>query len=824
MTSLSSNTTANTANNFNTTYHAQSVMKIHDYLEKYIRVKVVEMPFISNNLVTANNLTVLDNSIENKLTTLSNADTSSVSLIIKTYTVNSTNKSGKVCRGGPDDQTYINFPELIDLVPRGCSDLFMNGNHIGSLRGLKKFDGTSAIDEDEVPYQGANESDRTSIFPSDKVEKWESTGELKVEYQYKANGKFVIFTVLQINGSLGIFGGSKNVHVWLSFDEYEHVVQKQINECKLDKKYNELHYQMLFIVARDLLTNETLTNSTFTNETLTNITNCIKRGVTYCGEFLDGKHLVYQNCPPYIVYFDNELSVNLRPRTNSNIQPTTNSNTQPTNSTTQLSNIIKSAQINKLPTQELLQSIRDIENEEGVVIVYKNIRTGETYRQKHKTKWYIILRCWREIISKLDKNKINTSELISKLLARLNERSSQFLHLTNEEISLWSTRAIDFAKWLYDSKYQYRDVGPFSEIGMATVWYNYLTNVVPCLTAVNVEAKDDNRGTVDNTEFETKDNTDLNSFASLYWTDYFQCVENLAKNGYKVCIIMSGLPGSGKSWIAKPFEHVIKQWGVTCSIFSTDDLFVIDGRYQFDAKLLARNHQKNLDLFTRSDSTVRIVDNTNLARWEYSKYLKAADDCICIMFQTKLCDISFLERRNRHGVDRQSLEKMASKYTITGPSYLGIFVKRSDISCILKQNFGQNKISVTQATPLHITYRFIGGDENKVRSEEFALAGKKTIIYVYGLSINKAGTCLLVYIQDPQAEQKQYSTHPFVKNEDGIKFHIILHTNDKFKPADVGKMIDDENIICVTSRDNTHGGNSTAVNDIRIFGYFSYMW
>ena len=320
------------------------------------------------------------------------------------------------------------------------------------------------------------------------------------------------------------------------------------------------------------------------------------------------------------------------------------------------------------------------------------------------------------------------------------------------------------------------------------------------------------------------DQTVDNSFASLYWTDYFQCVENLAKNGYKVCIIMSGLPGSGKTWIARPFAHMIEQWGVSCSIFSTDDLFVIDGRYQFDTKLLARNHQKNLDLFMQSDSAVRIVDNTNLARWEYSKYLKAADDCICIMFQTKLYDISFLEKRNRHGVDRQSLEKMTSKYTITGPSYLGIFVKKSDILCILKQNFGQHNISVTQTTPLHITYRFIGGDENKVRPEEFALAGKKTIIYIYGLSINKAGTCLLVYIQDPQADQKQYSTHPFVKNEDGVRFHITLHTNDKFKPADVGKMIDNENIIRITRHDNTHSGNSTAVNDIKIFGYFSYMW
>ena len=50
---------------------------------------------------------------------------------------------------------------------------------------------------------------------------------------------------------------------------------------------------------------------------------------------------------------------------------------------------------------------------------------------------------------------------------------------------------------------------------------------------------------------------------------------------------MRGLPGSGKSFKAK------KLAGDKGVVFSTDDFFMIGGKYQFDAKLLGDNHEKN---------------------------------------------------------------------------------------------------------------------------------------------------------------------------------------------------------------------------------------
>lgn len=50
---------------------------------------------------------------------------------------------------------------------------------------------------------------------------------------------------------------------------------------------------------------------------------------------------------------------------------------------------------------------------------------------------------------------------------------------------------------------------------------------------------------------------------------------------------MRGLPGSGKSTKAK---KIAGNEGV---IYSTDDFFMINGKYTYDPKLIGENHEKN---------------------------------------------------------------------------------------------------------------------------------------------------------------------------------------------------------------------------------------
>jgi NEDD4-binding protein 2 len=51
---------------------------------------------------------------------------------------------------------------------------------------------------------------------------------------------------------------------------------------------------------------------------------------------------------------------------------------------------------------------------------------------------------------------------------------------------------------------------------------------------------------------------------------------------------MRGLPGSGKSTKAKALA------GEEGLIFSTDDFFMVNGKYEYDAKMIGDYHTKNI--------------------------------------------------------------------------------------------------------------------------------------------------------------------------------------------------------------------------------------
>ena len=98
----------------------------------------------------------------------------------------------------------------------------------------------------------------------------------------------------------------------------------------------------------------------------------------------------------------------------------------------------------------------------------------------------------------------------------------------------------------------------------------------------------------------------------------------------KICYILRGLPGTGKSMLARTMEM---GWGYAKS-FSTDDYFMVNGKYQFDPSKLGEYHQKNLNAaddymksFKDSHNTIMcIIDNTNTQHWEYEKYIQSAEN------------------------------------------------------------------------------------------------------------------------------------------------------------------------------------------------------
>ena len=135
----------------------------------------------------------------------------------------------------------------------------------------------------------------------------------------------------------------------------------------------------------------------------------------------------------------------------------------------------------------------------------------------------------------------------------------------------------------------------------------------------------------------------------------------------KICYILRGLSGTGKSTLAKAL-------GNKGSIFSTDDLFMVDSEYQFDPSKLGEYHAENLRLATafmerfapHTTPAICVIDNTNTQHWEYEKYVEAAKEngfmVQIISVDWKQEDIPLYAERNTHGVPEEAIQRMADRW------------------------------------------------------------------------------------------------------------------------------------------------------------------
>ena len=135
----------------------------------------------------------------------------------------------------------------------------------------------------------------------------------------------------------------------------------------------------------------------------------------------------------------------------------------------------------------------------------------------------------------------------------------------------------------------------------------------------------------------------------------------------KICYILRGLSGTGKSTLAKAL-------GNKGSIFSTDDLFMVDSEYQFDPSKLGEYHAENLRLATafmerfapHTTPAICVIDNTNTQHWEYEKYVEAAKEngfmVHIISVDWKQEDIPLYAERNTHGVPEEAIQRMADRW------------------------------------------------------------------------------------------------------------------------------------------------------------------
>ena len=92
-------------------------------------------------------------------------------------------------------------------------------------------------------------------------------------------------------------------------------------------------------------------------------------------------------------------------------------------------------------------------------------------------------------------------------------------------------------------------------------------------------------------------------------------------------ILLRGVSGAGKSTVANLF--------VDAHIISTDDFFIFDGEYRFDANNLAKNHAKAVDMTEQemryamyhyeTEKHTIVIHNTFTKRWEMKPYFILAE-------------------------------------------------------------------------------------------------------------------------------------------------------------------------------------------------------
>jgi len=650
-----------------------------------------------------------DKFIKQKTTFCTHSKSNEIEFKIITYTVLPTDPDGNLPlkkhyrNNFLDDNTYVKYPELIKMIPRGFSEVYVDDKLICKLDGLEKFDGSCPLDDDEECS--------SNIFKQNSADiaNWKN---LKVEFLEKANGKMAIFKIFSIYDKYFILGGSKNVHIVVGIDD-------KINGTELD-----LHCSMLKLFQEDLRSSKHIIES-LVNQTI-------------IGEYVDGKHIVYVD-KPYLVYFSGPLK-NIK-----HLMPVQNC----------------------LPTEEQLQKIRYLENTEGAVIVYTNLDTGTVYRQKHKTIWYILIRVMREGLRHYTK-EIESGVIITKVFGIFKKRSNDFLALTDDDFAKWYTILKNFVFFIKQSKYDFPDLD-VQKLGIGIIWHEFVNSTIT-----------DTDKITDTIAVTITDPIEFLQDSRLI--DYVYC---LYQNEYRVCIIMRGLPGSGKSSVVK---HMTNYLSMKC--FSTDDFFMVDKDgevfYKFEAEKLEMYHGQNFLNFKNSISDnvqVVCVDNTNLNYHEYGKYLELArkNGYITVIMNCKKFPPEIHAARSIHAVPFNSIVAKHKKYMYVEPVYYGIFFTESTMQKLLADFQLAEKeqdYKLVQKTVFHVTL-FFGKEQFESNQSQISTIGTKYSVKIISFCTNAAGKYIKVQVNE---------------FENILGLHITLETNQGFKPVDVGIMQPDSEV------------------------------
>jgi adenylate kinase family enzyme len=127
----------------------------------------------------------------------------------------------------------------------------------------------------------------------------------------------------------------------------------------------------------------------------------------------------------------------------------------------------------------------------------------------------------------------------------------------------------------------------------------------------------------------------------------------------KQLILLRGLPGSGKSTVAKLFDKALH--------FEADMYFLdADGNYQFDASKIKNAHnwcRHSVMDAMREEHPIVVVSNTFTQEWEMEVYYLLAEELGYRV--TSMIVENRHEGKNIHGCPDDKIEQMKTRFEIS---------------------------------------------------------------------------------------------------------------------------------------------------------------
>lgn len=144
---------------------------------------------------------------------------------------------------------------------------------------------------------------------------------------------------------------------------------------------------------------------------------------------------------------------------------------------------------------------------------------------------------------------------------------------------------------------------------------------------------------------------------------------------HKTVIINRAVSGSGKTTLSRCVTDALKAKGLSVAIHSTDEFFMLAGRYVFELGKLNACHLQNLANFTADlerGTDVVICDNMNLLPWQSQPYTDAARKynyrILCLNFLPRelekhlAAQVVTEEKPDAHGLSRELLERFIQNF------------------------------------------------------------------------------------------------------------------------------------------------------------------